>query len=239
MTATFVTATGTDIGKTFVTTALIGHLRGQGDAVDALKPVVSGFDPGQLAETAMPAPFSPRSAGPSRSSRPSASRHGAFAAPLSPDMAAERENRSIAFDALTEFCRDAIAAHRDRLFIEGIGGIMVPLDRSHTVLDLITELRLPLLLVAGSYVGTISHTLTALQVLARRNVDVAAVVISESPGSAALLDETVATVARFSEFDRGRWSAAPRRPGAAASRDCAARAVAVRFQARLQPAGPS
>jgi dethiobiotin synthetase len=83
--------------------------------------------------------------------------------------------------------------------LEGIGGIMVPFDPSHTVLDLITALRLPLLLVAGSYVGTISHTLTALQVLARRNVEVAAVVVSESASSAAPLDETVATLARFSD----------------------------------------
>ena len=198
MTATFVSATGTDVGKTFVTTALIGHFRAQGNAVDAIKPVASGFDPGQLADSdpgvLLAALGRPVSLDQAERITP-----WRFAAPLSPDMAAERENRVIEFDALTEFCRAAVAAHRDRLFIEGIGGIMVPLDRSHTVLDLITELRLPLLLVAGSYVGTISHTLTALQVLARRNVDVAAVVISESPGSAAPLDETVATVARFSD----------------------------------------
>ena len=77
---------------------------------------------------------------------------------------------------------------------------MVPLDARHTVLDLATQLRLPLILVAGSYVGTISHTLTALQVLARRNIDVAAIVISESQGSAASLDETVTTIARFSDL---------------------------------------
>ena len=51
-------------------------------------------------------------------------------------------------------------------------------------------LRIPVLLVAGSYVGTISHTLTALDVLARRNLDVAAVVVSESEGSAALARRT-------------------------------------------------
>jgi len=122
-----------------------------------------------------------------------------FAAPLSPDMAARREGRAIDFAAVTEFCRSAVAAHRGHLFIEGIGGIMVPLDQSRTVLDLITQLRLPLLLVAGTYVGTISHTLTALQVLTRRNLDVAAVIVSESGGSAAPLDDTVATIARFSD----------------------------------------
>ena len=76
---------------------------------------------------------------------------------------------------------------------------MVPLDASHTVLDWMTALRLPILLVAGSYLGTISHTLTALQVLVRRNLDVAAVVVSESAGSAATLDDTVAAIARFSD----------------------------------------
>ena len=85
------------------------------------------------------------------------------------------------------------------MFIEGVGGIMVPLDETHTVIDWMTAMRLPLLLVAGSYVGTISHTLTALQVLARRNMEVAAVVVSESADSPAPLEETVATIARFAD----------------------------------------
>ena len=63
---------------------------------------------------------------------------------------------------------------------------MVPLDDRHTVLDWMSLLRIPILLVAGSYLGTISHTLTALDVLAQRNLDVAAVVVSESESSAAL-----------------------------------------------------
>jgi dethiobiotin synthetase len=198
MSAIFVSGTGTDVGKTFVTTALIRHLLGAGRAVEALKPVASGFaperlhdsDPGQLL-MALGRPVT----------LPEVERIAPwrFAAPLSPDMAAEHEGRSIDFDALADFCRAAVDKHRDHLFVEGIGGIMVPLDRSRTVLDLITALRLPLLLVAGSYVGTISHTLTALQVLTRRNVEVTAVVVSESAGSAATLEETVATIARFSD----------------------------------------
>jgi dethiobiotin synthetase len=60
-------------------------------------------------------------------------------------------------------------------------------------------LRLPIVLVAGSYVGTMSHTLTSLEVLVRRNLNVAAVVISESEGSAASLEDTIATVQRFAD----------------------------------------
>ena len=54
MSAYFVTATGTDIGKTFVTAGLIRYLRAAGRPVDALKPVVSGFDP-SVVETSDPA----------------------------------------------------------------------------------------------------------------------------------------------------------------------------------------
>ena len=49
MTAIFVTGTGTDVGKTFVTVGLIGHLRAAGRAADAIKPIVSGFNAGDPA----------------------------------------------------------------------------------------------------------------------------------------------------------------------------------------------
>ena len=74
---------------------------------------------------------------------------------------------------------------------------MVPLDDRRSVLDLMSVLRIPIILVAGSYVGTISHTLTALEVLARRNIGIAAVAVSESEKSAATLADTVATLERF------------------------------------------
>ena len=45
MSAFFVTATGTDIGKTFVAAGLIRHFRAAGRAVGAIKPVATGFDP--------------------------------------------------------------------------------------------------------------------------------------------------------------------------------------------------
>jgi dethiobiotin synthetase len=86
---------------------------------------------------------------------------------------------------------------RDVLLIEGVGGIMVPLDERDTVLDWMVALRLPLILVAGSYLGTISHTLSAVDVLQRRNLTIAAVVISESIGSPIPLNETVAIITRF------------------------------------------
>jgi dethiobiotin synthetase len=198
MSAVFVSATGTNVGKTFITCSLIAHLRAQGATVEAIKPVVSGFDPGALpaSDPGLLLAALGREVTVAETERISPWR---LAAPLSPDMAAAREGRVIDFAAVTGFCEKAMAACRGHLLIEGIGGIMVPLDARHTVLDLISELRLPLLLVAGSYVGTISHTLTALHVIARRNLDIAAIVVSETEASAASLHDTVGAIARFSD----------------------------------------
>jgi dethiobiotin synthetase len=196
VTTIFVTGTGTDVGKTFLSAALIRHWRAAGRAVAAFKPVVSGFDPttSQASDpsvllTALGRPISDiETISPWR-----------FAAPLSPDMAAAREGRALDFDAIVEFSRRA-ATSADRVLIEGVGGIMVPLDERHTVLDWMSALRLPVLLVAGSYLGTISHTLTALRVLAQRNLTVAAVAVSESAVPGAPLDETVTVIARFADM---------------------------------------
>jgi dethiobiotin synthetase len=195
MTGYFVTATGTDIGKTFVTAGLIRHLRAQKQPVSALKPIVSGFDlataalsdPGVVLE-ALGEPIVPETL-----DRISPWR---FAAPLSPDMAAAREGKSIDHEVLVQLCRRTAASTSGTLFIEGVGGVMVPLDNRHTVLDWMAALTLPVVLVTGSYLGTISHTLTALDVLSRRGLRVAGLVINESPTDIPL-NETAAVIKRF------------------------------------------
>jgi dethiobiotin synthetase len=200
MTAIFITATGTGIGKTFVTVGLLRYFRKAGRKVEAIKPVVSGFDPAapQGSDPAQLLAALGREASPDEIARISPWR---FRARLSPHMAAKQEGRAISCTEVIEFCRRAMAACRDGvLLIEGVGGIMVPLEEHHTVLDWMTILRIPVILVAGTYVGTMSHTLTALEVLVRRNLNVAAVVVSESEGSAASLADTVATVARFADL---------------------------------------
>jgi len=198
MTAVFITATGTDICKTFVTAGLIRHIRGAGGAVAAIKPIVSGFDPGawQGSDPAMLLAALGRPVALEEVERISPWR---FKAPLSPHMADKLEGRAIVFQEVVEFCRRSMDGNRGVLLIEGVGGIMVPFDDRRTVLDLMSVLRIPAILVAGSYVGTISHTLSALEVMARRNLDIAAVVVSQSEGSAASLEETVATVERFAD----------------------------------------
>lgn len=196
MASLFVTATGTDIGKSFVTAGIVRELRRQGRAVAALKPVMSGFamEAAEASDAGILLTALGRSVEPAEIERIAPWR---FAAPLSPDMAAAKEGKTIDFEALVRFSRAAITSADDALLIEGVGGVMVPLDDRRTVLDWISAVGAPALLAAGSYLGTISHTLTALDALTRRGIRVSAIVVSESERSPVDLGETVETIARF------------------------------------------
>ena len=196
MTAVFITATGTDIGKTFLTAGLIRHIRGAGGAVAAIKPIVSGFDPGawQGSDPAMLLAALGRPVALEEVERISPWR---FKAPLSPHMAGKREGRLIVFQDVVEFCRRSMAGNHGVLLIEGVGGIMTPLDGHRTTLDVMMALQLPVILVSGTYRGAISHTLTALDSLFRRDMNVLATIVSETPASALPLDDVVSAISRF------------------------------------------
>ncbi len=196
MPAVFVTATGTGIGKTYVTAGLATCLRRRGREVAVLKPVLSGFDPEDAAASDPALLLEALGVAPSLAAIASIS-PWRFTLPLSPDMAARREGRSIDFAALVDFCRKAAAHAEDALLIEGIGGLMVPLDAGATVLDLVEALRIMPILVAGTYVGTLSHTLTALEALRRRGIGLCALVLDETPGSAAAPEEAAASLRNF------------------------------------------
>jgi dethiobiotin synthetase len=195
MSVVFVTSSGTGIGKTFVTLKLIAELRAEGRRVQALKPIASGFDAAnpEGSDSALLLRGQDLAVTPANLDLVSPWR---FAAPLSPDMAAARESRSIPFDALVAHCRAASESEGVTL-LEGIGGVMVPLDARHTVLDWIAALGAPALLVVGSYLGALSHSLTAAAALQQRGVRLLGVIVSESAEQPAPAAETAATLARF------------------------------------------
>jgi len=177
MPALFVTGTGTDIGKTYVSCALIRALKAKGAVVDAFKPVVSGFDPKDAAASD-PARLAVALGAPGDVFRIAPRR---YRAPLSPNIAARLEGDVLSLD---DMVIDAVARAAEirsgLLLVEGAGGVMSPLTDGETNLDMIAALGAPVLLVAGSYLGTISHILTALVALRAAKVMVAAVVMSES-----------------------------------------------------------
>lgn len=178
----FITATGTEIGKTFCTAGLIRAGRDAGHAFAGIKPVMSGFDAASAADcdaaailSAMGRDVTPRNL--------AAISPWRFKAPLSPDMAAEAEGRAIDFATLMAFCEMAVLEAPGVLLIEGVGGVAVPLDERRRVTDWIAGLTLPAVLVAGAYLGTLSHTITAAEALLTRGIKIEMIIINElEPG---------------------------------------------------------
>lgn len=143
----FVTGIGTGVGKTFISAILAKAL----DA-DYWKPVQAGYAEGTdsewvakwLAETGSVV-------------HPEVYR---LAKPASPHIAAREEGITI---DLQNICKK-IPVNNRTLLIEGAGGLLVPLNNSKFVADLIKELDAKVILVSRNYLGSINHSLLTARV---------------------------------------------------------------------------
>ena len=194
----FVTGAHTDVGKTYVACAMLRAARARGLSVAALKPAVSGIDEADWAQSD-PGRLLAAMGRPLTLAELDAIAPLRFTAPLSPPMAARREGVDLRISTLTDFCRAGLAASAaDLMLVEGAGGVMSPMAEDGTGLDLMAALGLPSVVVGGSYLGAISHTLTAIETLRARGLPIAAVVVSQSgEPDAPDFAQTVDSVAAF------------------------------------------
>ncbi|MGY2049444.1 dethiobiotin synthase [Methylobacterium sp. JK268] len=200
MSALFIAGAGTEIGKTYVTAALTRALRESGRRVLALKPVASGLPPlgdPDFAESDTARLLAAQDL-PVTEETVAATTPWRFAAPLAPDLAAAREGRSLALSDLVAWCRARIDAAPPEVsvLVEGVGGLMSPLTADATGLAWLKALGVPALLVSGSYLGSISHALTAVETLRRHGVALRAVVVSETPGAPTAPETVAEAIAR-------------------------------------------
>ncbi|MCE2680644.1 MAG: adenosylmethionine--8-amino-7-oxononanoate transaminase [Burkholderiales bacterium] len=155
MQAFFLSGTDTDIGKTVVAAWIALHWQ-----ADYWKPVQSGLD-GETDSQRVH-----RLSG--CHTHPETYR---LQAPLSPHQSAAREGLRLELDNFTLPCT------RNKLVVEGAGGLMVPLAEKVLITDLITHLNLPVILVARSGLGTINHTVLSAKALKQNNTPCLGVVM--------------------------------------------------------------
>ena len=198
----FVTGTDTGVGKTVASAALL--LRYQGTRY--WKPIQTGIE--QDDDTAEVV----RLTGCEVLAQGVRLRH-----PVSPHLAAKWSGESI--DAR----KVAGVAEGDRWVVEGAGGVLVPINGSVLMADLIGMLGLPALVVARSGLGTINHTLLTLEALRARSIPIAGVVMSgeRNADNREAIEEyggirVVAEIPRFGSLSElPRWAAAELDPDGA------------------------
>jgi dethiobiotin synthetase len=158
----FVTGIGTDIGKTVVSAVLVEALK-----ADYWKPVQTGsFFSRDTVEVKRiisntKSQFHPESY--------------LLKQPMSPHAAAELEGVEIHMDQIN------LPQTTNHLVIEGAGGLMVPLNRNHFMIDLIQKFDAEVILVVKNYLGSINHTLLSIDVLKSRGLKIMGIVINEEP----------------------------------------------------------
>lgn len=175
----FITGTGTNIGKTFVLEKICQKLIMGGKKLSVIKPIISGFSYDDLnSDSAKILKILGKDLNQQNLDEISPYR---FFAPLSPNIAAELENRNIDFLELINFCENKIAAAKKNngyLLIEGAGGVMTPVNNNKNFTHLIAKLNIPTILVAGNYLGSISHTLSAIAAMQSYGITIAKIILN-------------------------------------------------------------
>lgn len=177
----FIAGTGTDIGKTYLVERICSKLKRKNFSVNAIKPVISGFCDDSDNDSVKILQVLDQDINQENLNKISPWR---FKSPISPNLAAQKENKEINFLEVVNFCRGKISESKKLdqfLFIESAGGIMTPITDDKTFLDLITELQIPVLLLSANYLGSISHTLCATEVLKSKNIVPEFILINDYP----------------------------------------------------------
>jgi dethiobiotin synthetase len=193
----FVTGTGTGVGKTVLSAALLAAMSAAGVRVHAHKPVVTGLD--EPAETGWPpdhellasvAGMTPEEVAPLR-----------YAPAVSPHLAAALAGATI--DPAQMIARARAAAIDDgALIVEGVGGLLVPLAGEFTVRDLAAALGLPVVIAAAAGLGTINHTLLSIESARTAGLVVRAVVLTPWPEAPGELERSNReTISRLGEIE--------------------------------------
>ena len=182
----FVTGIGTEVGKTVVSAILVEAL-----GADYWKPVQAGG----LQETDTDRVRGLLTNTLSRL-HPEAIR---LRTPASPHAAARTEGRMIDLDM---FELPPIAQERT-LVIEGAGGVLVPLNESECMVDLIEKFGCETVVVSRNYLGSINHTLLTLEALQRRGIEILGLVFNGNEN--AETESAILTRVNLPFLGRVRW----------------------------------
>ena len=166
----FVTGTDTNVGKTVVSAALFHRYRREA-SLCYWKPVQTGIEQDDDTATV-------RALG-ACAEREVFDRGVRLPRPVSPHLAARWAGERIAVAALRTLWEEAPSDVG--WIVEGAGGVLVPLNETELMVDLMRALQLPILIVARSTLGTINHTLLTVEAVRRRSLHVAGVVMVGPP----------------------------------------------------------
>lgn len=196
----FVTATDTGVGKSVLSAALLAAIAAAGEPVHAYKPVVTGLqDPREIAARGPWPPDHELLAG-IAGMEPERVSPLRFGPAVSPHLAAELAGERIELEQVLGTARALAEGHT--LVVEGVGGLLVPLNERDTVCELAVALGLPVVIAARPGLGTINHALLTLRAARSAGLDVRALVLTPWPEQPDVIERSNReTLARLGEVE--------------------------------------
>ena len=186
--AWFVTGTDTEVGKTFVTCALLLALKGQGVKAVGMKPVAAGTNEHGCNDDVEALIAASGVVAPRELVNPYL-----FHPAIAPHIAAIEEGRSIDIDRIVDSF-DTLRSLADAVLVEGAGGFCVPLGPHADSADLAEQLGLPVILVVGMRLGCINHALLTQQAIAAHGLKLAGWVANRTDPAMSRFDENLAAL---------------------------------------------
>ena len=193
----FITATGTDVGKTMIAAGILRRLRRAGTNAMIMKPVQTGGGPdasGRLSAPDIDAVLRAADMAVDAETRRLLSPY-VYTPACSPHLAGRLAGRAISLEAIAAAVGH-LSTHYPFLVIEGAGGVMTPLNETENMLDLAAKLAVPVVLVSHGGLGAINHVLLSLNALRSRSLPILGVVLNET--------HPVTEAARFIHDDNAR-----------------------------------
>lgn len=174
----FITATGTDIGKTFVTALIVKKLRDAGYNAGYYKAALSGAEVTENGLIPGDAYYVNKIANINETMDNLVSY--VYKEAVSPHLACKIEGNPVEMDKVVEDFNNALSKY-DYLTMEGSGGIVCPIRYDHVKIlleDIIKELGLSTLIIADAGLGTINHVVITAEYLKNRNIQVKGIILN-------------------------------------------------------------
>lgn len=174
----FVTATGTDVGKTFITALLVKKWRDSGIDAGYYKAALSGAELRDGKWVAGDADYVKRIANLSDTQEQLVSY--IYKEAVSPHLAARKEGIPVEFSKVQADFEAACARH-EFIFAEGSGGIICPIrydDQKIFLVDIMKTLGLPLLIVTTAALGSINACVLTVEYARSRGLDVRGLIVN-------------------------------------------------------------
>ncbi|MEK7814065.1 MAG: dethiobiotin synthase [Candidatus Desantisbacteria bacterium] len=191
----FITGTDTGVGKTLVAGGLAGAWKEAGHDVGVMKPVATGgiMINGELTSTDLL--FMQNALVSSPKDEKGLCMPYCLKTPAAPAIAAQVEGVTIIPENIHQAYK-MLASQHELMIVEGIGGLLVPINWDYLVADLVMDLELPLLIVCSSRLGTINHTLLTIECAKHRGIEVLGLIINMTSTSQCLTvaEQTVSEV---------------------------------------------